>query len=187
MIKLKLGSKGVTYLTLPHNLQTPENYALSAAFDYEMSLLLEFLEKLQLWTALDKVDARYYDQLAGNLRALYYQSDYSDVQKFGIIKTALQVYMYAGTKKAIQELLNSIFENASFVPWYEYDGLPYHFKIQVAGISSENMVSVFNTILAKVKAKREILDSIEIVENDETIVKYIYAGHRVEIIRQTLT
>ncbi len=183
---MRIGSKGVTYVSLPPNLQTPENYALTVAFDCEMSRLIDYLEKLQLWTALDKADVRYYDQMASNLRALYYQSDYSNIKKLGIIKKALQIYTYAGTQLAVQELLNSIFDDAKFIPWYEYEGLPYHFKIKVTNISSENTVAKFNTILAKVKAKREILDVIEIFENDVVTANIIYVAGTAQIIKKNL-
>ena len=72
------------------------------------------------------------------------------------------MHRYAGTRRAIDELLKLIFEKAYFIPWYEYDGKPYHFNAKVFDILTEDTATVFVNVIKEVKAARSLLDNISI-------------------------
>lgn len=158
---MKLGDNGATYLSLPPNFQTIENKAMGYAVDRQMKKLMQFMRKVSVWSDLDHVDPKYYDYLAASLRAPYYSSEYDDEMRLEILKKTLQIYMFSGTVLAEEELLKRIFTDAVFVPWYEYGGEPFHFKIATPTEPSEEMIRKFLTILQRVKAQRSILDGID--------------------------
>ena len=180
---MKLGEENATFISLPPNFQSNENYALGIAVDKQMYKLMEFMKRVQVWTKLDDLDARYYDYLAASIRAPYYSSEYDPTKKLAILRKSLSTYMFAGTRKAEIELINSLFEDAKFVPWYEYDGEPYHFKIVVPTDPSEETLNKFIAILERVKAKRSIIDKIEAMtyEIDFTVKTATRAWSREEI------
>lgn len=158
---MKLGEEGVSYLSLPPNMQSNENYALCIAFDHQMGKITEFGKRLLVWGDLDNLDPGFYDYAAATLRSLYYSSRYDDETKLQILKNALKTYRYAGSVTAIEDMLKSLFQDAAFVPWYEYDGEAYHFKIVTSVDPSEDSIKKFIEIFQKIKAKRSIFDAIE--------------------------
>lgn len=176
---MKLGENNATHMSLPPNLRESEDKAYAYAFDRQMKKLLALAEKLNVWSDLDGVNPRYYDYIAANLRTPYYDSKYSDSQKLRLIKRTFETYRFAGTAKAIEQLITAVFSDARFVPWYEYadgPGEPYHFKIVTAGIPSVDGKALLETMLKRVKAARSIIDGIEIVENPVTTEIYTGMG-----------
>ncbi len=157
----KIYDPDALFFSLPPNLQTKEARAFSRAFAKEMKKLYEIVKKLQLWTDLDNADPKYYDHMAAALQAPYYRSDLSDAQKLTLIKKAIETHAYAGSAKAVEEFIATIFDDVSLIPWYEYEGEPYHFKVRAAGARSEDIDKEFNDMLRKVKAARSVMDTIE--------------------------
>lgn len=158
---MRIGDEGATYASFPPNFQNAENLSMGYTIDRQCKKLLEFCKNISVWSNLDNVNPRYYDVLAANLRAPYYSSEYDESTRLEILKNTLKTYMFAGTVRAEDELINTMFADAEFVPWFKYDGKPFHFKIIVPTDPSEETVSKFITILERVKSARSIIDGIE--------------------------
>lgn len=157
----KIDDVGSTFISLPPNLQTTDNQCFCYALDRQMQRIKRLADKLTIWTDLDNVDPKYYDYLALCVRAPYYRSEYTDAQKLELIKTAIMSYRYAGTKKAVNQLINIIFDDAQFTPWYQYGGQPYHFCVRASDILTEDSTERFTNIIKKVKAARSIIDALQ--------------------------
>lgn len=158
----KYDDVGSTFLSLPPNLQTTENECFGYALDRQMQKMNKLAHQLSVWGDLDNTDPKYYDYMAMTIGAPYYKSEYTDAQKLGIIKSAPMKRRYAGTIKAIEELLKNTISSASFEPWYEYGGEPYHFKVSTGEIPEKDIKAVFSAMLKRIKAARTIFDFIEI-------------------------
>ncbi|MCM1058305.1 MAG: phage tail protein [Firmicutes bacterium] len=155
---------GSTLFSFPPNLQTRESDCFGYAFDRQIGKLHQLAKQITVWSALDQVDPKYYDFLAMTIQAPYYKSEYSNDQKLGLIKSALLTRRYAGTIKAIEELLSHTLTDSIFVPWYEYGGKPFCFKVMADGdddIDNKN-TREFVRMISTVKSARSHLDSIEI-------------------------
>lgn len=173
---MRLGDRDAVYLSLPPNLQNAENQALCRAVDEQFTALMDFFKKMLFWGDLENVDEEYYDAIAANLRALYYDSSLDREAKFRILSEALQTYMYAGTLRANQKLLDNVFPGAVFVPWYEYGGEPYHFKIVAPTSPTEDTLERFMAILKEVKSQRSIMDGLETREYPFTLDVHAASG-----------
>ena len=161
---MELGDKDVTYMSLPPNFQTEENYALGYAFDQQVKKLMEAARNIPVWTNLDNIPEKYYDYMAASIRAPYYSSQYDSETRKGILKSAFQVYMFAGTCRGVEELISKVFLGAAlFVPWYEYGGKTFHFRISVHGSPVRDTLNKFREILKRVKSKRSVLYAIEYI------------------------
>lgn len=158
----KIDDIGGTHASLPPNLQTIENQCYCYALDRQMQKFKRLADSLTVWSDLDNVDPKYYDYLAMCIRAPYYRSEYTNEQKLDLIKTAIMSYRYAGTKKAVNQLIGIIFDEAHFIPWNEYGGSPYHFRVQASDVLTEDATAVFTRVLKKVKAARSIMDALEV-------------------------
>ena len=127
----KFDEVGSTYMSLPPNLQTIENDCFGYALDKQIKKLHGLAKNLTIWSDIENADKKYYDYMALCIKAPYYRSEYTEKTKQDLLKTAISMHRYAGTRRAIDELLKLIFEKAYFIPWYEYDGKPYHFNAKV--------------------------------------------------------
>ena len=158
----KIDDIGSTYKSLPPNLQSIENQCFSYALDRQIKKLTLLARQLAVWSNLDDVDSKYYDYLAMCIRAPYYKSEYTNEKKLELIKGTIASHRFAASERAITQLLNTIFEKAIFIPWHEYGGDPYHFRIKIYDILTEDATTMLLEILQKVKAARSIMQEIEI-------------------------
>lgn len=172
----KIGEIGGLYLSMPPNMQNVEEEAFCYAIEKQMSRLVKLANKLNVWGDLDHADPKHYDYIASCLRTLYYRSDMADTQKLALIKSSMMTYRYAGSVKAIEELLGNLFDEAEFIPWYEYGGRPYHFKLNVSGNPDEETKRTLERVLKKVKAARSVIDAVEIKERTVTTEFYVGLG-----------
>lgn len=163
---MNLGDNGVTYMSLPPNFQTEENDALGYAVDRQLKKLMEAAGSIAVWTNTRNVPKKYYDYMAASIRAPYYASQYNENTRLGILESAFQVYMFAGTCKGVEELVCKVFSGeAIFIPWYEYNGKAYHFKISVHSSPVRDTHNKFKKILKRVQSKRSVLDLVEYIIN----------------------
>ncbi|MDE7052204.1 MAG: phage tail protein [Lachnospiraceae bacterium] len=161
---MDIGDNGVTYLALPPNFHTEENNALCYAADRQLKKLMEAAGNIAVWAELKNTDAKYYDYMAASVRAPYYASQYNDSTRLGILESTFQVYMFAGTRKGVEELVSRVFSGeAVFVPWYGYNGTPYHFRISVHSSPVKDTHNKFKEILRRVKSARSVLDVVEYI------------------------
>lgn len=158
----KIDDIGSTYVSLPPNMQHTENQCFAYAFDRQIRRLAALARSLTMWSDLDHVDPKFYDYMALCIKAPYYKSEYDDQKKLELIKTAIESRRYAGSERAINRLIHTIFENATFIPWHKYGGTPYQFRVKVYDILTEDAVTMFTDILRKVKSARSALGEIEI-------------------------
>ncbi len=158
---MELGEMNALFLSLPPNLQNDENYAMCRALDRQFGRLMDFFREMLVWGDLERVDSKYYDDIAAMIRALYYSSELDDTTKYQILSGALQTYRDAGSSRAIIDLIGKMFPDSSFAPWYEYGGKPYHFKINAPTEPTEENIKKFIEVLQKVKAQRSVMDAIE--------------------------
>ena len=162
MSMYKIDDIGGMYKSLPPNLQDVESECFAYAMDRQMQRFVFLAKSLTMWSNLDHVDPKYYDHMAMCIRAPYYRSEYDDEKKLGLIKTAIESRRYAGSERAINQLIHTIFEDAIFIPWYKYGGKPYQFRVKVYDILTEDATTMLTEIMQKVKAARSSLGEIEI-------------------------
>lgn len=153
---------GSTFLSLPPNMQDIESDCFGYALDKQMEKFHKLAKQLTIWSDIDNVDPKYYDYMALCIKAPYYKSEYDNEMKLKLLKTAIEMHRYAGTQRAVDQLLEIIFERAIYTPWFEYDGQPYHFKPQVFDVLTEDAATVFADVVRKVKAARSVMDAIAI-------------------------
>jgi len=87
-------------------------------------------------------------------------------EKISLLKRAIKLHRYKATVKAIKECINSEDIKSDYIPWFNYDGLPHHFKIKLYldGISYSQEIK--NTILKKIEEYKQLrakLDKTEIM------------------------
>nr|WP_279311397.1 phage tail protein [Roseburia faecis] len=149
-------------MSLPPNLQNKDTRSLSVAFAKQMKKYLAYADRLNVWGNIDHLEPEHYDVFAACIAAPYYRSDFPDDKKLKLIKQNYSVRRSAGTQTAIDALLENVFDDARYIPWYEYGGKPYHFKVLLFDVLKENNIELMSNAMKKVKAARSIMDAVDI-------------------------
>lgn len=173
---MKLGEIGTTFLSMPPAFQDIEDQCFGYAVDRQMKKVMSKVKSVAVWSDMDSVDAKYYGYMAAMLRSPYYSTDLSESDKLNVIKNTLKVHSYAGSVKAIKELLSIVFPLSEFQAWYEYDGEPYHFRILIDDNPSDELLKKFADILKYIKPQRSIIDGLETNTHIFDIQTYISTG-----------
>lgn len=169
----KLDDEETLYMSLPPNLQNEKTKSLSVAFAHQMKKYLAYADRLNIWGDIDHLAPEHYDAFAACIAVPYYRSDFPDDKKLKLIKQSYIVRRFAGTPTAIDALLDSTFDDARYIPWYEYGGKPYHFKVLLFDMLKEDNIELMSNAMKKAKAARSILDTVDI---GRTATSTIFSG-----------
>jgi len=86
-------------------------------------------------------------------------------EKINLIKNAIPLHRIKGTVKAIKDCLNIENVDTKYLSWYEYNGIPHHFKLKFSfdGISvTEEIINIIRKKIEEFKQLRAKLDLIEL-------------------------
>lgn len=84
----------------------------------------------------------------------------TESEKRALIKNAIKIHRYKGTKYALLEIFNTLNLSGTITEWFEYGGKPYHFRVR------------FDTDkLFEEKFEKEILDLIHENKNVRSVLE----------------
>ncbi|MDD3236799.1 MAG: phage tail protein I [Candidatus Gastranaerophilales bacterium] len=149
---------------IPVVLQDQSNLAVEkcAAKAFEMDL-----KPLMIY-AFDHVDLKFLPLLAEAFHILGdegWNFAESEQEKRNLLKNALEIHRYKGTKYALLKVLETLNIQGDIKEWFEYEGNPYYFKVILnvfsRGLSEtveQQLIKLINTF----KNARSRLEAIEV-------------------------
>lgn len=161
MIKLKDCS---TMQLLPEAIrEDPCVQAAAYALSKTAAMLMEKIDRTSVYAAVDIMPEEIVDLLAEEFRAQYYDTTLEVETKRKAVKKALLWYEKAGTLKTVKELTELVFGENVISEWFEHDGRPYTFWLEVMALDAwmtDKKMEDFYAALQKVKNTRSLLDRI---------------------------
>lgn len=147
---------------------SPINDISSYAFD-ELFTRYNSLETERLLVYLvDNIDSSVLPHLAEQFHVMGNEGWLqvkTDEEKRRLIKEAINIHRYKGTKYSILKVLEMLNLEGKVKEWFEYAGQPYHFKVE-AGFANrgadEAIVSRLRDLVLEYKNERSFLESLEI-------------------------
>ncbi|MDA8428203.1 MAG: phage tail protein I [Geobacteraceae bacterium] len=116
---------------------------------------------------VDNVDASVLPYLAEQFHVTGYEGwrqAKNDAERRALLKNAREMHRYKGTEYALELAINSLGLTFTVLKWWEYSGLPYHFKISFdlldSGITADEQ-TLLTALVNEYKAKRDVLDNME--------------------------
>ena len=107
------------------------------------------------------------DELAWQYHVDAYDATAAPAEKRRMIKSSFTVHKYKGSVYAVKQLVDSVFgAQANIIEWFDYDGQPYHFKVEVYCIdrgAGEADIRRAEQLVEAGKNLRSILDEIRLV------------------------
>lgn len=94
-------------------------------------------------------------------------SGISEIVSRIVIRACINSMHYAGTTKALSQRVEALSDTAKVVEWFDYEGEPYHFKIDIAisDMSVRMSAALFNKLNKEIiiyKNVRSTLDELNI-------------------------
>lgn len=185
---MKMRLKDIEFLQLLPSFmrEDPTVIGLSKGVDDIIKMFAGYGDNMSTWAAIDKLIEAELDELAWELNIQWYEPD-SDIEiKRQIIKDSDLVQQRLGTKWAVERVISTYFGSGNILEWFEYDGVPGHFKVESTNpsVTNENL-NKFLRILEKIKRKSAHLDEITISLSAQTNIHAGVAYHetRIETIR----
>lgn len=147
---------------LPVEMKTAERIALSYAFDCQKKKYCERVSRACIWSNIDNVEDNKLDFLAVESRVMFYNSLMETAIKRNFISNYIGWYLKLGTTKAAEEVIDTYYPNdeTKLIKWFEYDGEPFHFRIETTALLEEDCYADLKQMIFKVKNARSRLDQI---------------------------
>lgn len=132
-----------------------------------------------LISRIDELDSDTIDSLAWQWHVDFYDEDLSLEVRRALVKNSIRWHMKKGTKAAVEEMVQTVFESGRVTEWFEYGGEPYHFKIDLLSaprIVQEDLEKVVR-VINSLKNTRSWLDSLGFIRESEGKQYYGIAPH----------
>lgn len=133
------------------------------------------LRGLTIYTRIDELPEDLLDILARDFKVDWYDPDYDLGQKRQTLKDSWHVHRILGTKAAVETAIRAIYPDAEVREWFEYGGLPYHFKLLIDASYERVDQARHRRVLERVgyyKPLRSVLDEIEYRDAGATATAY---------------
>lgn len=129
-------NKGITkenmLFTLPPALKGDESTeALAEATAEAMEKRLEELERLRIVPNIDGLEEELLAILARDFKVDWWDPSYTLEEKRRTVKGSWRVHKTLGTKAAVETAIRAIYPLTTVEEWFEYNGEPYHFRLNI--------------------------------------------------------
>ena len=147
----------------------PDVIAISYALKMAMKKCLEYSVGTRMYANIDNMTEDILDYMAVEMRLVYYDESFSIDVKRSLIKESYISYMEAGTKDAVERLVEQIYGLGEVTEWFDFpdgEGIPGEFDITTdAQLTPETFEMISKTIesvknesshLRRIQTAREI-------------------------------
>lgn len=145
----------------------PDVMAAAEALDAELQNTVGYIPYLAIIHRLRNkliTDETLIDSLATQFHVDFYDPDFPLELKQELVAKSLDWHSRKGTPSVVEEIVTAVFSDAVVSEWFDYDGLPYRFKVatEITNVSASNILTLIDAIFS-VKNTRSWLEKIEIV------------------------
>lgn len=138
----------------PNLLKDPFVKAMCNALDVQLNKLVENNKKLSIYANIDNLPEEIINFLAWQFHVDFFDESWTLKQKRDTVKNSIKWHRYKGSIGVLEDYISTIFGNARVIEWFDYDGEPYHFKIDM--ITGE---------IPSIEALNKILKAIYTIKN----------------------
>lgn len=147
---------------LPENLKSsPEAMAISHALERANKKLIKYANTTSVYAEINGLPEDLLDLLAIELRSQYYNQNLNVDTKRKIVSNTLLWYFKAGTPSSVEELVNTVFGIGKIEEWFQYDGEPHCFRVNIRNMEvNHEERKNFIALLECIKRESSYLEDI---------------------------
>ena len=134
--------------------------AFAEAFEKQFEQIYSLTEIPCILPRIDELPEEVLDLLAWQFHVEGWELASSVEEKRALLKRAIELHKYKGTKWALLEVLRALNLSGEIKEWFEYEGDPYKFKVFVNSISEEELYKKLIDLINQYKNERSWLDAV---------------------------
>lgn len=150
-------------------------YALAKAAAEAIEAVTAEIPAAQIYTAIDTLPEGLLDILAHDFKVDWWDGNYTLEQKRQTLKDSWRVHRMLGTPAAVELAISAIYPDTTVSEWFEYDGKPYHFRLNIDATYETVDQAKHQRVLERVefyKNLRSVLDGVEYYDAGATAAVY---------------
>lgn len=105
------------------------------------------------------------DLIAWQLHVDFYNQDAPRAEREKLIYQSIAWHRRKGTPSAVEDMVSAIYSTADVDEWFNYDGDPYHFRVNVYGdtVTDADTLKKLENSVEAVKNKRSFFDGFNFI------------------------
>lgn len=123
------------------------------------------IKNVLIYSRIDELDEKVIDELAWQFHVDFYDYTLPIENKRNLVKNSIWLHKIKGTPQAVIDAASSVFGKAKLKEWFEYDGKPFFFGLDVditdIGATPENLKKL-DTLVNAYKNTRSWVDFINL-------------------------
>ncbi|MCG3675581.1 phage tail protein I [Aliarcobacter butzleri] len=162
--------------------------AIDLVYETRVAKLKEELQVISTLAHPKLADEKYLPYLAHSHQVDFWSNELTLDEKRAIIDHSILLHRKKGTLLAVKEVLKRLNIDVKFYEWFEYAGLPYHFKIDVDFLNrpvEDKDLKIIEEFVDIYKNEKSILELININLKTQVNQKYALAtitGETIELL-----
>lgn len=133
--------------------EQPWAMALSLAAAELHQKTMDYIDRSQIYTAIDRAAEEVLDALAVCWKIDWYDTEYDIDQKRRIVKTALSIRRTMGTVGAVRTQADAIYPGTTVEEWWQYGGTHGRFRLRVNVVTVEEQEQFRMMSLAEIERR----------------------------------
>lgn len=144
----------------------PRTQALAYAINRQLRKVLTYSDEARVYDGFRECPEVALDMIANELKIPLYKDAYDIETKRKMVANSFLYWCRMGTVYAMEQLCTDLFKDAKVTEWFDYNGEPGHFRIEVEGFKvTQADVNKFIKDLRRIKRLSAHLDSLGIKMN----------------------
>ena len=144
----------------------PRTQALAYAINRQLRKVLTYSDEARVYDGFRECPEVALDMIANELKIPLYKDAYDIETKRKMVANSFLYWCRMGTVYAMEQLCTDLFKDAKVTEWFDYEGEPGHFRIEVEGFKvTQADVNKFIKDLRRIKRLSAHLDSLGIKMN----------------------
>ncbi len=167
--------------SLPYSItRDTDKEKLAQVVAEELVKNVNFTDYSAIFPRIDGLPEEVLDILAYDLKIDWYEADAPLWNKRQAVKDCILVHKFKGTKYAVETALRSMYNSAEVTEWFEYDGEPFHFRVNVYGSTGSGLKTLYLKI-QYAKNLRSVMDSVQFTLIPEKDIE-VFIGSRLAML-----
>ena len=147
---------------LPESINRTNLNETAQTVDREMHLASDNVILALIYARIDELAENVVDNLAVQLHVDFYDYTLPVAKKRALVKQSIAWHQIKGTKAAVEQVIQTVFNQGHVQEWFEYGGDPYHFRVDVIESDDIDAATIGQVVKAinSTKNVRSWLDGI---------------------------
>ncbi len=147
---------------LPQSLSNDKGIVnLFKAVDKELKEIVNKKKYLYLIANIDILPEKIIELLAWQWHVDFWDGDLSLDRKRALVKNSIRWHCIKGTPAAVEEVVRAAYGNCDLQEWFNYDGKPYHFRVNVKLEEESTDKNRWKKVLYAIESSKNVRSHLE--------------------------